>query len=579
MGANAEGSYNITSASTSYVDMSYYEDFSHIADLLGVPVSWIEHPFDRAVITYNGQRYYRYWLSGHGRTSASYPTFYTTVGARGHKSNPNALIKVTRMWYASGTYGRIPNSSYATGGSCSVTITLSQNLYSVLINTPMAASDTFTYSVGAHPNANGYGFTFNNNSGYYISENRGVDSSAAMCRVSFTSTTQVNLKVRYIKYTEYLDYGAFGEIDRTITSARTNNSNVFLNLTTKDDAVSYEKNFTYENIQPGAHYFDVRYTKDNRYSYYNDRLYFNFSPIMTSNPDGKAFYRVTFGPPINVSGTTTAQGKVSVYSSANTSVCAALIQREGSEDIMGNVYSHEELIIIPSSNYQLVTTKVLNKWTDGYIVHNKYTIYASTSGTSDYIMGPSHFALNKPASSPTLSDGIYTSEDEEYAWFYYYFPNLGSIDVTGNVTVNVDVAGCREAEEGTHEFEAADVSFLPNNAVHLEQHNEFHGTGTVEHITYTKVMTKAQFSNFRIRFGVGYYGVRLAGVTLIAEGDGGEIFYSSEDDDLMWTDDKLPNYPQLVTTEEFLPTKKGTRLHDIKTVSGVTECASDGMSG
>ena len=58
-----------------------------------------------------------------------------------------------------------------------------------------------------------YGFALNG-SGYYESQNKGVDKTCAVCRVSFNLPVSANITFQYINYAEAAyDFGVFGNVD------------------------------------------------------------------------------------------------------------------------------------------------------------------------------------------------------------------------------------------------------------------------------------------------------------------------------------------------------------------------------
>jgi hypothetical protein len=63
-----------------------------------------------------------------------------------------------------------------------------------------------------------YSFNLNNN-GYYESNNKGVDSSFALCKVNITTTVDTEMYVDCINYAESsYDYGILSKIDTELTS-------------------------------------------------------------------------------------------------------------------------------------------------------------------------------------------------------------------------------------------------------------------------------------------------------------------------------------------------------------------------
>ena len=66
-------------------------------------------------------------------------------------------------------------------------------------------------------NVGTYGFTLNSSTGYYVSNNKGVDKTAAVCRVNFYVPVSATITFTYINYAEQgYDFGVFGNIDTAL---------------------------------------------------------------------------------------------------------------------------------------------------------------------------------------------------------------------------------------------------------------------------------------------------------------------------------------------------------------------------
>ena len=135
-------------------------------------------------------------------------------------------------------------------------------------NDPFEAAEipSFVYTVDAISGVR-YGFALNSN-GYYQSQNRGVNSSYAICRVHFTVAKTCNIVFDVINYGESgYDYAIFGNID------------VALKLSSSSIEASYYQNFayshgadiqkvTYFEVPAGNHYIDVKFIKTNKFNAY-----------------------------------------------------------------------------------------------------------------------------------------------------------------------------------------------------------------------------------------------------------------------------------------------------------------------
>lgn len=133
-----------------------------------------------------------------------------------------------------------------------------------------------------------YGFTMNNQTGYYTSANKGVSKSAAVCRVSFDLPVRCLVTIQYINYAEATyDFGVFGNIDTALSTnyysagsggATITDSSYKLACNTSAYNSSSAKTLTYE-IPAGQHYIDIKYSKDDASDSNNDTLQWKITDI------------------------------------------------------------------------------------------------------------------------------------------------------------------------------------------------------------------------------------------------------------------------------------------------------------
>lgn len=132
----------------------------------------------------------------------------------------------------------------------------------------------FTYSVNDISGAE-YGFKLDSD-GFYKSQNKGIDSSYAICRVNFTVTKQCNIVIEGYNLSDGEDKWDYGFISKLDTALGLNNS--------VDDASKLKLSFygagdmqyiaLYENVTVGTHYIDIKYRKDSSYGMGEDILKF-----------------------------------------------------------------------------------------------------------------------------------------------------------------------------------------------------------------------------------------------------------------------------------------------------------------
>ena len=147
-----------------------------------------------------------------------------------------------------------------------------------------------SYEVGERSGAS-YGFEKSGN--YYVSQNKGKSSSAAVCRVNFDFETEALVTIKYIVYTSddesRYDYAIFGKIDTGLLTSNSedNSSNVY--HSGRGESSTAEQTLTY-TIPSGTHYIDIKYRKDTSYDYGNDTLQFRIDSVESTAGGGEFTY-------------------------------------------------------------------------------------------------------------------------------------------------------------------------------------------------------------------------------------------------------------------------------------------------
>jgi hypothetical protein len=131
-------------------------------------------------------------------------------------------------------------------------------------------------------NRGSYGFALSD--GYYVSQNKGVDKTAAVCRVSFVLPVASTVTFTYINYAEQgYDFGVFGNLDTELSTnyysagssgATITDNSYKLACNTSTHNQSTTQTLTYSNVSAGEHYIDVKYSKDDASAANNDTLQF-----------------------------------------------------------------------------------------------------------------------------------------------------------------------------------------------------------------------------------------------------------------------------------------------------------------
>ena len=141
-------------------------------------------------------------------------------------------------------------------------------------------------------NVGTYGFALNSNN-YYESQNKGVNQSAAVCRINFSLPVSATITFTFINYAESgYDFGVFGNIDTALNTdyysagsdgATITDSSYKLACNTSTYNTSSTHTLTY-SMSAGDHYIDVKYSKDDASAANNDTLQFRVAIALDSVP-------------------------------------------------------------------------------------------------------------------------------------------------------------------------------------------------------------------------------------------------------------------------------------------------------
>ena len=132
------------------------------------------------------------------------------------------------------------------------------------------------------------GFSLNSSTGYYVSQNTGVDKSAAVSRVTFNLPVRCLVTINFINYAEAsYDFGVFGNIDTSLNTnyyaagsggATITDASYKLACNNSSYNTSSVQSLTYE-IESGEHYIDIKYSKDDASNANNDSLQWKITDI------------------------------------------------------------------------------------------------------------------------------------------------------------------------------------------------------------------------------------------------------------------------------------------------------------
>ena len=159
--------------------------------------------------------------------------------------------------------------------------TTTNKTYQVTISMPAPTPDTpdkptsSSYTVTEKVSGASYGFALNS-SGYYESNNKGVNNSAAVCRVNLKLAAKSNITFTCINYAESnYDFGLLGKVDSALGTTYTVDSSVAKSF--KGSSQSGTQTYTYSNVAAGEHFIDVKFRKDSSASSNNDSLQFKIT--------------------------------------------------------------------------------------------------------------------------------------------------------------------------------------------------------------------------------------------------------------------------------------------------------------
>lgn len=159
-------------------------------------------------------------------------------------------------------------------GNDQITVTVSDlngNTVQVILNITITPYVPFFYEVSP---VDGSTYTFELNANdYYESNNKGIDSSYALCKVTFqTSTGQLILDC--INYAESnYDFGILSNLDTSLSlSWGTDSENTYYSF--KGKSQSTVQTVSYTGIDDEEHFIYIKYRKDSSYANNNDSLQF-----------------------------------------------------------------------------------------------------------------------------------------------------------------------------------------------------------------------------------------------------------------------------------------------------------------
>lgn len=175
-------------------------------------------------------------------------------------------------------------------------LTITDNGANVTSQFTLRQEQAETYTV---ENVGSYGFDLNSSTGYYVSNNKGVSKTAALCKINFYVPVSATITFNYINYAEQgYDFGVFGNIDTELSTsyysagssgATITDSSYKLACNTSSHNTSSVQTLTY-TMSAGEHYIYVKYSKDDASDANNDTLQFKVSITLNESYTPSTYY-------------------------------------------------------------------------------------------------------------------------------------------------------------------------------------------------------------------------------------------------------------------------------------------------
>ena len=233
-----------------------------------------------------------------------------------------------------------------------------------------------------------YGFAYCGTTGYYMSQNKGVDKSAAVCKIDFDLPVRCLVTIEFINYAEATyDFGVFGNIDTPLSTnyyaagsggATITDSDYKLACNTSTYNTSTSHTITYE-IESGEHSIYIKYSKDDATSSNNDTLQFRVTNIETLEPV-VGYYTYDLNNINQSHSLIFIFGDVTYYFvTSNTSSNAKLYPNGQIVQLPGDTY---RLVIVPENTGDTITVRDNNIDVTGSLVKKEETVQKEGSAVT-----------------------------------------------------------------------------------------------------------------------------------------------------------------------------------------------------
>ena len=233
-----------------------------------------------------------------------------------------------------------------------------------------------------------YGFAYCGTTGYYMSQNKGVDKSAAVCKIDFDLPVRCLVTIEFINYAEATyDFGVFGNIDMPLSTdyyaagsggATITDNSYKLACNTSAYNTSSPQTITYE-IESGQHSIYVKYSKDDATSENSDALQFRITNIEALEPI-IGYYTYDLNNINQSHSLIFIFGDVTYYFvTSNTSSDAKLYPNGQTVQLPGDTY---KLVIVPENTGDTITVRDNNIDVTGSLVKKEETVQKEGSAVT-----------------------------------------------------------------------------------------------------------------------------------------------------------------------------------------------------
>ena len=148
--------------------------------------------------------------------------------------------------------------------------------------------------VVSKPDTGSYMFALNSD-GYYESNNKGVNNSYALCKVTFNALYDgCSLILDCINYAESsFDFGILSKLDTELNANSSVDSTDLIEKSFKGSSMSSVQRYQYINISKGEHFIYIKFRKDGSNSNYNDSFQFKVVSFIDEYQNVKIYNNLT----------------------------------------------------------------------------------------------------------------------------------------------------------------------------------------------------------------------------------------------------------------------------------------------